>query len=387
MSEKRICFFTVWREDSETVGINMKIRNQVKAFANLGLDAYFCVSASSAVKLYKYNKEKKVFYEIEKENFSNKANHILKKNRLQKKISSYFRLNECILFMNNMQLKYNFNIIYIRRVIPFTIGMVSNIKKWYKNGCKIYWEIPTWGENVKSVSRIILQNHENLMYNYLKNYMRIVAVSSGQEGKDSIIFINNGVDIETIPMNENKEHTGINLICLATFSYWHGYDRLINGMKNYYDSYDSSKDKEINLYMVGNGYYVEELKKQVKQNGVNKYVHFVGVLTGEPLNDFFKNMDVAVGNLGFFRKGVISDTSIKIREYCARGIPFITALKVNDFPSDFPYIFHVPMDESYVDIRSICEFYNSIDKSRMLLEMREFAKDNLTWEKQLSKIF
>lgn len=382
---KKICFFTIWREDSETVGINMKIRNQVKAFSNLGYDSYFCVSASSIVKLYHYNRDLKCFDEAEVRHFSHGADYAAAKNKIFRKISSMFRLKECLVFMDSMKSKYGFEFIYIRRIIPFTIGTAVKIKKWSKSS-SIYWEIPTWGEKPVSTLNRILHDIENFMYKALESNMQVVAISSGQESKNGVLLINNGVDNDSIPVKKNSTHQGLNLICLATFSHWHGYDRLLNGLKEYYDSFGSTQDKEVNLYMVGNG-QTEELIKLTEDLCLGKYVHFEGVLTGKNLDAFFDSMDVAIGNLGFFRKGVLSDTSIKIREYCSRGIPFVTALKINDFPEDYPYIFHVPMDESYIDIRSICEFYASLDVDKATKEMRSYAEDYLTWEQQLKKIF
>lgn len=382
---EKLCFFTVWREDSETVGINMKIRNQVKAFSNLGYDSYLCVSASSVVNLYHYNRAEKNFDKIEKREFSRKADHLVAKNRYLEKLSSFFRLNECLTFMDEMDVKFHFNIIYIRRVTPFTNGTALKINKWSKNS-QVFWEIPTWGETPVSLVHKISYYVENHMYKKLKGKMKIVAISSGQERKGDVILINNGVDNENIPVKKNCKHNGINLICLATFSYWHGYDRLINGLNDYYNSFDSEKDIPVDLYMVGNG-YIDELKKQTEVCGISEHVHFEGVLMGERLNYLFDKMDVAIGNLGFFRKGVISDTSIKIREYCARGIPFVTALKVNDFPTDFPYLLQVPMDESNISIEDIVQFYTKCHTEKTIKDMRAFSEQHLTWEQQLAKIF
>lgn len=378
----KLCYFTIWREDSETVGINMKIRNQVKAFANLGCESYFCVSASQSVKLYYYNTDEKRFCVKNEIQFSKLADHTQAKGKARKLLSSSFRLRECLHFMDEMQRKNNFELIYIRRIIPFTGEVGRYIKRWSNSGTKIVWEIPTWGESFKTLKSKVLHAQEEFMYNRLKGKMQVVAISSGQPGNNDVLLINNGVDSETIPVRSLNKHDEINLICLATFSFWHGYDRLLKGLHTYCSS---KHEKNVHVYMVGNG-EVDSLKELAKSLGVSDKVHFMGTLVGDELNALFDKMDVAIGNLGFFRCGVTTDTSIKIREYCARGIPFVTALTVNDFPADFKYIMRVPMDESDIDINSIIECSQKLDARETITEMRQYAEKNLTWEKQLSKV-
>lgn len=378
----KLCFFTIWREDSDTVGINMKIQNQVKAFSNLGCDAYFCVSSSSFVSLYHFIADTKTFLLVHKKKFTKAANHANKNGKIAEKLSSFFRLNECLHFMNEMQTVYMFDIIYIRRIQPFTTNIKKYLIKWNSLGAKIFWEIPTGGEKPITVIHKLIKIQEDYQYRQLNDKMKIVSVSSVQDGLEGYVFINNGVDNSTIPVKRTISHRGYRIICLATFNYWHGYDRLLNGLAEYNQINNGS---EIEIYMVGNG-EIDDLKKQAENLCIANHVHFLGIKTGDELDGIFDEMDIAVGNLGFFRKGVTSDTSIKIREYCARGIPFVTALSVNDFPNDFPYVLKVPMDESYIDISSLIQFINNLDLEKTAIDMRIFSENNLTWEKQLLKV-
>lgn len=388
MDKMKICYFTVWREDSETVGINMKMKNQVKAFSRLGHDSYFCTSASKTEKLYYYDLRTKKFDLIEEESFTEKSAYEVTKNNFERKISSYFRLKECLKFMDQANETIKFDVIYIRRIMPITETVAFYIKKWSKSGAKIVWEIPTWDSNPKTPYWMLLHAQEKWMYKRLNSYInQIVAISSTDTKADNVLFINNGVDNESIPERKIQKHTSLNLICLATFSYWHGYDRLIIGLKQYYERINNNElvSKNVNVYMVGNG-DIQKLKSMVKELSLEEHVFFQGVIVGNSLNTLFNSMDIAIGNLGFHRIGVVSDTSIKIREYCSRSMPFVTGLNVNDYPSDFPYILKVPMDESPIDIEKIIEFYDNLDKEIMLREMREYAESHLTWETQLSKV-
>jgi len=347
----KIGFFTVWREDSETVGINLKIQNQVKAFSNIGLDSYFCVSASDSVRIYEAKNDDLILSSSIP--FSKNAVYKDDYSLIKRKYSSFKRLNECLKAFDELVNSVDCDYIYIRRILPLTNNLAKYIKKWHKEKRKVIWEIPTWNSHEKTPYGVFLLGQEKFMLKLLgNNISQIVAIYSADEiPPKNVLFINNGVNTKNVPIKKLKEHDGINLVCLATFSYWHGYDRLINGLADYIKNKNGNECK-INIYMVGNG-NVDELKELASSKGVEKYIHFTGVLMGKDLDTFFDEMDIAVGNLGFFREGVFSDTSIKIREYCARGIPFVTALAVNDFPKDYEYIHSVPMDESYINIEDI----------------------------------
>jgi glycosyltransferase involved in cell wall biosynthesis len=378
----KLAYFTIWREDSETVGINMKIRDQVKAFANIGCDSYFCVSASESIKMYRFSNNN--LHVVKESKLSDNALYSNQVSSFKRKISSIHRLNECLNFFDEFVKKEKFDVIYIRRILPISVKLAKYIKQWNKLGCKIVWEIPTWNSNPKTPYWMILHAQEEMMYFLLrKDISKIIAIYSSAAQKNDVLFINNGVDINSIPVKKIEKHDTINLICLATFSYWHGYDRLLNGLYEYYSS--GHKDKDVYIYMVGNG-NISELEEIVSNLSLEKYVHFTGVLVGNELTKLFDKMDIAIGNLGFFRQGVFSDTSIKIREYCARGIPFVTALNVNDFPEDYLYIRKVPMDESFINIASIVNYCENLDLLRARDEMRNYAEANLTWEQQLSKV-
>lgn len=106
-----------------------------------------------------------------------------------------------------------------------------------------------------------------------------VAISSNNTTADNVLFINNGVDNEFIPERKIQHHSAQNLICLATFSYWHRYDRLITGLKQYYEriNNDSLVKMDVNVYMVGNG-DIQKLQGRVKEFSLEEHVSFKGSL-------------------------------------------------------------------------------------------------------------
>lgn len=65
------------------------------------------------------------------------------------------------------------------------------------------------------------------------------------------VRISNGVDFDTVPLRKtinNNSSPTLHLIGVAEVHYWHGYDRLIHGLGEYYRQYH---DKEIYFHIVG----------------------------------------------------------------------------------------------------------------------------------------
>lgn len=147
------------------------------------------------------------------------------------------------------------------------------------------------------------------------------------------------------------------MISIANVGKWHGYDRIIKGLYNYYKS---NPKKEVYYYFVGEGSELHNLKKLTKELNMEKYVIFYGTKTGKDLDEIVNKSDVAFGSLANHRKNIYLDSALKNREYCARGIPFVIASEDLDFPNNFEYVFRVSRDETPIDMIAIIDFYDRI---------------------------
>ncbi|MEA3573929.1 glycosyltransferase [Peribacillus frigoritolerans] len=376
-----ICFL---REESEIIGILNKIRQQCLALNNLGVVSSLIISRNNSVVLYEINNNE--FIEKHLVNYSKYGKYNEEQNKYLKKISSFTRLKEFLSFAKQMINEINPDSIYIRNISPITLDVVNFIKLLSKKDYTVYWEIPTYSKYNKKAKNIN-QLYDNYMHKYISSFLSKNIAIAAEEGleKEGYIFTTNGVNVNNVKLRNPISHQNINLICVATFDYWHGYDRLIEGLKNFYDSNDTGR--VVHLHMVGNG-NTKPLKDLVLKYNLEDYVTFHGVLIGDTLDNLFDYMDIAVGNLGFHRRGVYADTSIKIREYCARGIPFITALKDSDFPEGFQYLIKMPADESAIDIERVINFYHKVNKNNLDFSkaMREYAVKNLSWEEKMKFI-
>jgi len=380
-----ICFL---REESGIVGILNKIRQQCYAINNLGKESYLIISRNNSVVLYKVVNNDLI--NISAMEYSKRACYSEYKNKYLKKLSSFFRLKEFLIFSRKMIKKINPSSIYIRRIKPVTPQLIKFIKFVSVNKYKCYWEIPTYS-NYNYNNEVKKNLYNRYVNSYIENNVyRIVAVAA-EEGlkKPGYIFTTNGVNTNSIKLKDNIKHNGIHMICVATFDFWHGYDRLIEGLREYYiNGKENKKDiPEVFIHMVGNG-DTQSLQQLSDKYNLNSYIKFHGVLLGKDLDQVFDKMDLAIGNLGFHRVGVFADTSIKIREYCARGIPFITALKDSDFPEGTPFVSKVPADDSAININDVLKFYSDLSQNypNFSSEMRQYAMGKLAWEQKMQFI-
>ncbi|MBN1552555.1 glycosyltransferase family 4 protein [bacterium] len=192
----------------------------------------------------------------------------------------------------------------------------------------------------------------------------------------------NGIEVTSVPLRTPPVFNGqnIEIICVAQVAKWHGLDRLILGIAN-------SGNKKVFLHIVGDGPAIQSLQELVKQKALEEQVIFHGFKTGKDLDEFFDKCHIAVGSLGIHRLGLTESSVLKVREYCARGIPFIYSPIDADFPDSFPYRLKVPADESPINIEEVLEFAGKIlDDKKHPEKMREFATQNLDWTVKMKRL-
>lgn len=197
------------------------------------------------------------------------------------------------------------------------------------------------------------------------------------------ITIGNGIDVSNtivrkLPIFNKKV---IHLICVARVSQWHGLDRLLYGIS-------LSKNKcHVIFHIVGDGDAINSLHRLVNELNISNYVIFHGFLKGKTLDSIFNECHVAVASLGIHRKGLTETSELKIREYCSRGIPFITSCTDSDIPDNFPYILKIPGDESPVNVDDIINFAESVYQINNHPDiMRTYAVNNLDWSVKMNQL-
>ena len=178
----------------------------------------------------------------------------------------------------------------------------------------------------------------------------------------------------------------INLIVVALFQNHHGYERLIEGMGDYY-SKDNQPKRDVKLHMVGYGPEEGLYREKCDQYGVSERVIFHGKKAGSELDDIYNKADMAVTSLGMYKIGHKRGDFLKTGEYMAKGLPIVTGCPINSLDSDYRYYLEFPNDNTPIDIDRVIEFYDSIkDDSDLAETIRKYGEDKYDICKKMEPI-
>lgn len=363
--------FLVFRGFSEYNGISKKMRYQIEAFIANGVDTQLCYTTMD-----EDGTSKRVVDECVLENFGKGFFSKLKKRFSYTSLINYIRDND----IRNIYIRYEHN------ASPF---FISALKKLKKMGVKIVLEIPTYPYDSEYRKQGFKLNMHLLVDKCFRNSLAkhidyIVTFSDDDEifGVPTI-KISNGISFDAVPLKKDLPHdkNRLNLIGVAEIHLWHGFDRLIQGLAEYY-----KKPHDIEVYFDVVGYgapdYLKKLELLVIDNHLEKYVIFHGPQYGEALDALFDNADLGVASLARHRSNIFNIKTLKNREYAARGIPFIYSEIDDDF-EQMPYIHKINPDESPVVIEDIIDFYSQLSITSE--EIRN-SITHLSWTEQMKKV-
>jgi len=371
------------REDSESKGYLKKVVSQCSIFKREFENVYLYISRKDEAVLYKV--EKNGLQEIDTFKY-NKLSVFNEKSRI-KKIRGFLRYNSFLRYLNEIINAYKIDIVYIRNS-PSTKKMMSIVKN--KRLIKLL-EYPTYPyekeyKHIHSKLELILfwNNKPKKIEEFVDLVVGISAEKNLKVGK-KFILINNGIQVDSVKVKKQDKKNYVNLLSIANVAFWHGYDRIIKGLHEYYKN---NPEEEIYYHFVGEGPELSNLKKLTKELSLEKYVIFHGTKTGEDLDRVVDECDIAFGSLGFHRTGLTGGSPLKAREYCARGIPFVIAYNDWDFPETFPYVYRIPKDDTPVDINQVIKWYESLIKEHpnYSVEMRKYAEENLSWDAKMKPV-
>ncbi len=357
----RIIYLSLVSEES--IGVVKKIEYQCKAFNNLNCEV---------INLSRKNCTK-FLYKLET-NLRGKIKNILKiisSVYLLKKSQSY------VFFRKG-------DILYIRYfwASPILERYLKNLKKI---GVKIIIEIPTYPYD-NEIEKENLRSKWDKKYrlNLYKYVDKIVTFSDDKEiWRIPCINISNGIDLEKIKLiNKIKKDNKVVFTSVSICAFWHGIDRFLYSLLEYKKN---NSENNIVFNIVGEGDETSKLKKIVEDNPLLKEcVIFYGFKSGKELDEIYNQTDIAVGSLGFFRSGLEKGSTLKVREYIARGLPFILGYDDISLSKNERFYYQLSNDDSLFDLSEIIEWYKNLDMTSQ--EIRTFAEDNLTWDIQMKKV-
>lgn len=369
--------FIIYHGFSQHSGISKKIKYQIKGLRDLGHEVFVCY--------YDYDKKRnKVRY------INNCIINNYGKNWLSG-IMQRLDFSGVIKFAIEKEIKF----VYARSFInanPFTIKLFNEFKK---HGIKSVIEIPTYPydneyDGATKKEKLELFVDKLFRKQLAKQTDRIITFTDKKEIFGQKAFcISNGIDFDSIPLKckKNKAINKINFIGVAEIQYWHGFDRFIHGIGEYYKD---GGTYDIRFHIVGGitdremygSQFATGFKDLTDRYSINDKIIYHGQLFGKELDKVFNECDFAIGSLARHRSNIYNIKTLKNREYAARGIPFIYSEIDDDFENK-PYIIKAIADESAIDIKKVIEFYNGLDISGD--EIRNSIKD-LSWKNQMDKV-
>jgi glycosyltransferase involved in cell wall biosynthesis len=270
-------------------------------------------------------------------------------------------------------------------------------KKLRRAGIHAVTEIPTYPYDQEFKTFSFKQRFElkvdQLFRNSLYQYMdAMVTFSDAREifGQQTI-NISNGVDFDSTPLHRSFQMTTHNsqlhLIGVAEVHPWHGFDRIIAGIGEYYSCQPSANrhQEDVYFHIVGgvHPYHMEhDFQPLIEKYGLQDKIIFHGPLFGDKLDKVFNQCQFAIGSLGRHRSGITNIKTLKNREYATRGMPFIYSEQDGDFDNQ-PYVLKAPADESPVNMQKIVDFMK--DFSMKPEDIRKTVEP-LQWKYQMQKV-
>ena len=223
-----------------------------------------------------------------------------------------------------------------------------------------------------------------------RQYVTLIANITAEKSIFGIqtIQIGNGIDLNKLQPRKPSLNAGspesVHIACIASFSPWHGYDLLLNGLDSYYRN---GGNRDICLHFAGTGPALHQLKQIVSHsNYLKDHAVFHGTLNAIQLDDLYNSCTLATGCLALHRRSEnITDTSIKTREYIAKGIPFFCKGKIDCASSSIErYYLSLPSDESNINIQALLQFYDALysefSEQEVIANMREIAKNTVSMD-------
>jgi hypothetical protein len=158
--------------------------------------------------------------------------------------------------------------------------------------------------------------------------------------------ITNGINVDGVKLRNGAAYEGneLRLLLLAgSAAPWHGVDILLNSLKEF------SGDVKIHCYIAGN--IMAELKTLAESMPT---VTLLPGVTGDELDKLVEHCHIGIDS-SFLTQA----STLKVREYWSRGLPFILGYEDADLvdrPAMRPFYLRVTQSEKIIDLHEIISF-------------------------------
>lgn len=283
--------------------------------------------------------------------------------------------------------KYRVNKAYIRYHTYFDLFTIDFLRDLKRNKIQTVLEFPDFPYE-DQIQNPLVRLEDQVNRDKLKDYLSLVTVYAKYRDIYGVpaVILQNGVDIDDHPLRHvRKKGKNITLLFVGHMLSNHGLERIIKGIKKYYDG--TRKNYEIKMVAVGNGLELEKYKALSREEGLESNIQFVGEKEGEDLNYYYNKADIGIGSLGMYKINLHNGSPIKLREYCARGLPFIYGYDDIGFSGNEIYCSQVPNDDTPLDMDVVIDLYErTVDNQDIINSMRKYAETALTWDALLKPV-
>lgn len=361
---KKILYIALAEFENPADGVAKKIRGQIRGMEELGYEVYCASYGEDGVYLFAKDEKK----------------------MLAKKSKIPFRFLLMNAVKKHLQ-EVRYDICYIRfAYVDFPLKALLKLLR--KEETTVYMEIASYPlETPKGTMNKLLYQLNGFMVKDIRKYIhKILYVGNyvDEIWKVKAEAIPNGCNVEEYALKSmGTDKQEVNLIVVATMLPHHGFERLLLGLGQYYKNGNAAK--KMILHMVGEGPENTYYQQICKEEQIEPYVIFWGSKSGKALDELFDKADIAVASLGMYKGGFYQASLLKIKEYFARGIPFVYACEEIDMGKNLPYAYKVENDESVIEIEKIIEFYDNIKDKDFRKEMRKFVEEEYSWRGILGK--
>ncbi len=185
----------------------------------------------------------------------------------------------------------------------------------------------------------------------------------------------NGITVADIKHTGFVPFDGKTLNIVMPFAhelFFHGVDRIIKSVENYTGKVD------IKLHLLG--------RWHSRQYTDNKRVIYYGTLKGDDYNNLMAKMNIGMGTFALYRRREQQASPLKIRDFTARGLPFILAyddICFDENPQEMPFYKQFPNNADPIDFNEVIKFAEYISsspvKDKISDYMRNYASKYLDW--------
>ena len=362
----KVLYISIYTKTPETLksdGVMKKINLHIDCLTKLGDEVD-----------YIFNDEKNIYFHSE-------GKDVLLE-RKKSKGFKYFNRLMCLCKNIIKTQKRHYDFIYIRHV-AFDFRGFKSLKYLSKVSNCIYLEFPTFFIPEKNLKNYVKYYFNNKMHKYI--YKAVVDSLDVEVYKMPTLRVINGTDLTKIEPRKPTSSNVVHVLIVAFLQAYHGVDKIIKACKEYYST---GGTRNVQFHIVGEGPVYKELVAQTNKERMDDHIHFYGKLSGKELFDVFDKCELGISSLSNKEIGVTCSSTLKSKEYLAKGLPIISDTMLDVFVDKPKYFFYIVEKDFNLD--ELLKFYDSVysnrDKSQIIKDIRNFAEETCDMYKVFSQV-